>query len=253
MIADVSRRLKRAAMNFGAGARPACALLALLAIAGLSPRTASARECDLSSTAPIKVSRPASDDVVEQVVAPAEIEKIADVRGIRQSPHRLIVVSETIDAHFALANRVVELSPTQFCNAPQAITISFGVFRRSVFITREAAADDCVRAALLRHEAQHLRSVDEAVDAFLQQHQDQIRLAVTSASEAAAPTRGDAVHALKTNLMAFLNRMLQQFMEQELSGIKRGADSASHLAELRNACDGRVLALERRLFPGTDL
>jgi hypothetical protein len=44
------------------------------------------------------------------------------------------------------------------------------VVRREVFVAPEAAREPCVRAALLAHEGEHNRMVDDAVSAFIRQH-----------------------------------------------------------------------------------
>ena len=213
----------------------------------LAPAIVSAQECVGLPTAAIEVSRPATDQVAVEAVSPSEIERLAGASAMQQSPHRLMVILETIDAHFTLSRPFVQRSPTQFCAAAKAVTISFGVFRRRVVITNEAAADACVKDALLRHEAEHYRILDEAIDAFLRQRRDQIRQAFTGASMRPAPSREAAIKALEANLMDFLNRMVKQFEEQELSGIRRAADNAADLASLRSACGGRVRELEERL------
>jgi hypothetical protein len=128
------------------------------------------------------------------------------------------------------------------------VTISFGVFRRAIIIIREAAADACIEAALLRHEAEHYRLLDEAIGTFLQQRRDQIRQVFESATERPAPSREAATEALEKDLMAFLNRMVKQFVEQDLRAVKQAADNVRDLAALRSACGGRVHELEQRLL-----
>ena len=215
-------------------------LLGLLSVV-LAPTIVSAQECAGLLTVAIKVSRPAMDEVAVQVAPPDEIERLAGASAMRQSPHRLMVIRETIDAHFTLSRPFVRRSSTQFCAAANAVTISFGVFRRRVVIANEAAADTCVKDALLRHEAEHYRILDEAIDVFLRQRRDQIRHAFTGAAMRPAPTPEGAIKALEIDLM--------EFEKQDLSRIRRAGDAVENLATLRNACGGKVGELEARLLP----
>jgi len=54
-----------------------------------------------------------------------------------------------------------------FCDAPEAVLIGFGAVTRHLFMTPEAAAEPCVRSALLAHEGRHDRTLDEAIHAFI--------------------------------------------------------------------------------------
>ncbi len=120
-------------------------------------------------------------------------------------------------------------------------------------MTRQAAADGCLRAALLRHEADHYRILDNAIDSYFRQRRDQINRGFAAATEKLAPTREGAAQMFEADLTAFLRRMVREFEKQELSGIRRGADTAANLAALRSACGGEVNELEKHLLNRQDL
>jgi hypothetical protein len=123
---------------------------ALLATGGLIPLWASAQECTDLPKSSLKVYRLTVDRVTEHAATRAEMDEIITALAGTPSAHPLIVIVDAIDTRLAVEHRIVE-RPEGYCDAPEAVVLGLGVARREVFILRAAAADPCVKAALLEH------------------------------------------------------------------------------------------------------
>jgi hypothetical protein len=141
--------------------------LAVLAAGGLVPKKVAAEECTDLPRSSLKVYRLTADQVTEHAATRAEIEGIVNAVAGAHSIHPLMAIVDAIDTRVALEHRIVE-RPHGYCDAPEAVLLGLGVARREVFILREAAIDNCVKAALLTHEAEHDRALGTAIHDFIQ-------------------------------------------------------------------------------------
>ena len=219
-------------------------ITALLITGGLIRQSASAQECTDLPKSGLKVYRLAVDQVTDHAVTRAEIESMVTALAGTPSTHPLMAIVDAIDTRVAVEHRIVE-RPQGYCDAPEAVLLGLGVTRRKVFILREAAADPCVKAALLEHEAEHDRALGSAIHDFIQQHRPEFAQRLEQLKRQTARDRQAAASAFEAGLQMFLATMMKKFKEEKIGDIKLSVDSVSRLAALSNACDGRLGELEK--------
>lgn len=115
---------------------------------------------------------------------------------------------------------------------------------RQVFMTPEAAAEPCVRSALLAHEGRHDRTLDEAIHVFIQQRRGKLAPEIAELKDKRASDQGAAVKAFEAGLATLTTRMMKEFKEEQVTRIRRSVDTDARLAELRRPCHGRLGELE---------
>lgn len=205
-----------------------------------------ASECTGLPTSDLKL-RPLSADAVEQEIAPPEQIARLSVGEPGHAPHPLLAVRYTFDSNVGLVHRLVPAKGGDFCAAPESVTFGFGITRRRAIFAPAAAAEPCVKSALLAHEAEHYRVVSEAIRAFL--HRQEATLARYLGELKARPAAGEtaAKKALETGLLGASARLIEKFNKNEVARIREEIDSPVRLAALSASCNGRIGALERRI------
>ena len=225
-------------------ARWATCIFALLVTGGLVPKIAGAEECaDLPQSA-LKFYRLSADHVTEHIATPGEIARLAASAG-QAPPHPLMAVVDAVDTEVAVVHRLVGSPGRGYCDAPETVLVGLGVVRREVFVTPEAAMEPCVQAALLAHEGEHNRMVDDAVPAFIRQHRAELGRKLAELKRTVAPDQAAAVHAFEAGLKVSVARMAAIFKEELRERVRHSIDSASRLAKLRGTCNGRLGKLEK--------
>jgi DNA-binding transcriptional MerR regulator len=84
-----------------------------------------------------------------------------------------------------------------------------------------AAMEPCVRSALLAHEGQHERMLEEAVHAFIQQHRQELAQELVELKGKRASDQGAAAKAFETGLEISMARMLNEFKQEQVDRIRQ--------------------------------
>ena len=189
--------------------------------------------------------RPVSVDRIDQETAsPDDIARLG-MTGNGPAPHPLMAVRYVIDTNVAVVHRIVKTADGGFCDAPEAVVFRFGVIRRGVVLVPQAAADPCVRDALLAHEAEHNRIVREAIGAFLHEHQAELGQRLAHLKQQRARDANAAKKAMELGLMDAITRLFERFKQNDVGRVRNLVDSPARLHDLAISCDGRIAELER--------
>jgi hypothetical protein len=218
----------------------------LMAIGGPVPKIAAAGECVGLPQSALKFYRLSADHVTVHIATSDEIARLAASSGQAWPPHPLMAVVDVVDSEVAVVHRLVAATETGYCDAPETVLVGLGVVRREVFVAPEAAREPCVRAALLAHEGEHNRIVDEAVPAFIRQHRAELGRKLAELKRTGAPDQSAAVRAFEAALKGSVASMAAKFKEELGERVTQLIDSASRLAKLRGACNGRLGKLGKR-------
>jgi hypothetical protein len=223
----------------------ALCIFGLLATGSLAPKMAAAQKCADLPQSDLKFYRLSADHVTEHSATPGEIARLAASSAPARPPHPLMAVVNAIDTEVAVVHRLVASPEGGYCDAPETVLVGLGVVSREVFMAPEAAREPCVRAALLAHEGDHNRILGEAVPAFIEQHRAELGLELAELKRTAAPDQAAAVQAFGAGLKVSVAHMAAKFKEELVERVRKSIDSASRLAQLRGACNGRLGKLEK--------
>ena len=189
----------------------------------------------------------------EYVTTLGEMDRIAAEIGVtakERAVHPLMLMTAEIDAHVAVQNRTIEVGNGDglaYCDAPTSVEVAFGVVGRKVYLLRDAAAEPCVRQALLDHYATHSSAFDAEVQLFIRQQREEIGTRLRELKQTAAPDPVSANSAFEAGLWSIVRDMIAQFKTQmKGSGHKDGQEIDK---KLRNACGGKVYEMEQKLTP----
>jgi hypothetical protein len=194
--------------------------------------------------------------IEEHPVTPSELDRIAHEIGVStaaRTAHPLMLIIAEFDAQIAMLPRVVEARSdggTVYCNAPSAVAIGLGVVRPRVFLIEAAAAEPCIRSALLDHAAEHSRALENAAKIFFQQQRETFAARLRELKQAPAPDQESAITAFKLGLKSFLAGMVKQFAS-EMERLPDEVDTPERLEALRDACGGKVREMEEELTEPT--
>jgi hypothetical protein len=184
------------------------------------------------------------DEITVHAAARTELEETVTALGGSLSTHPLMAIVDPLDTHVVTGHRVIE-RPQGYCDAPQAVLLGLGVARREVFMLREAAIDDCIKAALLTHEAEHDRGLGKAIHEFIQQQRPILARRLEELKHRSAADPQSAVRAFEAGVQRLLAALLEEFKQQKVPDIEQAVDSVGHLAALSNSCNGRLGELEK--------
>lgn len=192
--------------------------------------------------------QPLSADAIQEEVAPAD--KIAELSTVIRgaAPHPLMAVRYVVDSNVSPVHRLVP-APGGYCDAPERVVFGFGVVRRRVIFTPEAASESCVKSALLAHEEEHNRFVREAIRKFLQGQEETIAHKLEELKAQRAPDEDSARRAMEAGVLGVSAQLIQQFYKN-VGPIRETIDSPAQLAALSASCNGRVGELEGRVRRG---
>jgi hypothetical protein len=206
---------------------------------------AAAEECADLPQSDLKFYQLSSDHVTEHIATTTEIARLAASSGQARPPHPLMAVVDAIDTEVSVVHRLVASPEKGYCDAPETVLVGLGVVSRAVFVAPEAAREPCVRAALLAHEGEHNRIVDETVPAFIRQHRAELGRKLAELKRTGAPDQAAAVRAFEAGLKESVASMAAKFKEELGEHVRQSIDSARRLAKLSGACNGRLGKLEK--------
>lgn len=178
---------------------------------------------------------------IEELEPKAQTEALA-------SRHTLMLTASDIVTWFQIAHRIVRRTDGSVCDAPTLVQMGFGSSRRLAFLASAAAADPCVRQKMLDHEAAHTRALDEVVDRFIEQQQSNLQRGMQALKQTPAASVAIAKARWEMGVSAIVTEAKRQLVI-ELAAESDQIDAPAALAELENACGGKVRQLELSTGP----
>ena len=218
------------------------------AFSALACRDLPGSKLRLHSAQPIKTE--------EQSATRSEIDRIGLENGVSsaaQAAHPLMLLANELGTEVSVLHRTIEArngGELAYCDAPKSVEFRLGIVGRKVFLEEHAAADPCVRRALLEHEAEHRRALDKSVITFLQKRREELVERRRELKQTPAPDRTSAINALEAGLKSFFVTMVREF-KNDMERSREGVDTPRRLQKLRNACGGKVRELEQQLTAPT--
>ena len=187
-----------------------------------------------------------------------EMDRIAVRLGVtnkERQVHPLMLMAAELDAHVAVQHRAVEVDTSDgpaFCDAPTSVVVAFGAVRRKVYLLQKAAADPCVRRALLAHYSEHSRALDREVQLFIHNQSGVVGMRVQMLKQRAALDILSANKAVEAGVWSIVKNMVTDFkheMIQARQTMSEEIDSPERLDELRDACSGKIRKMENDMIP----
>ena len=192
-----------------------------------------------TTTEELTATREEMDSIAAQIGATPEM----------VSAHPLLLIVAQAGTHVEIAHRVIERQDAQgvayVCDVPRSVDVIIGAFKRRVILQREAAADSCIRQALLDHMAQHSRVLDAHIDLFVDEHRDELAREIQALTRRAAADEATATHAFETGVAALVGPLYRQF-EAKVESSRLEADTPEAVEQLGQACGESLRRLERK-------
>jgi hypothetical protein len=180
---------------------------------------------------------------VDEVKVPAaELRHAIRTTGGVFSHHTLMLSASDLAAWFDIEHRIVPREDGLVCDAPVLVRMGFGSSGRHPFLAQSAAADACVRQAMLDHEAAHNRVMESVVRRFVDERQNDFRLGVTALKATPAPSPEVAQARWEKGMQAMLLEARRQLLS-ELREASTETDTPAALAALEDACGGKIRQL----------
>jgi len=184
------------------------------------------------------------DHVEQEIARPDEIARLS-IPWPDPVPHPLMAVRYTMDSTVGVIHRVVRAGGEGFCAAPETVVFRFGVGRRRVLLSPQAAAEPCVLSALLEHEAEHYWFVSGALRPFLRQHEAEFEQQLRDLKVKQARDEDSAKRIIEVGLFGATAQLIEEFSRNEADKVRDLVDSSARLRILGASCDGRIAELER--------
>jgi hypothetical protein len=188
----------------------------------------------------------------EHLATRSEMDRIAleiGVSAAARAAHPLMLIATELGTQVSVLHRTIQAlnrGEPAYCDAPKSVEFGLSIVGRKVLLEETAAADPCVRSALLEHEAEHSRALYRAIKVFIRQRREELAARLRELKQTPAPDRASATNALEADLKSFLVTMVQPF-KNEMERSRAGVDTPERLEELRNACGGKVRKMEQEL------
>jgi hypothetical protein len=182
-------------------------------------------------------------ETVDEVKVPAaELRHATQATGGVFSHHTLMLSGSDLAAWFDIEHRIVPREDGLVCDAPILVRMGFGSSSRHVFLAQSAAADACVREAMLDHEAAHNRITESVVGRFIDERGNDFRLGVTALKATPASSPEVAQERWEKGMQAMLGEARRQLLS-ELREATAQFDEPATLRALENACGGKLRQL----------
>lgn len=186
----------------------------------------------------------------ERTATREEMDLIAAQVGVTaemREAHPLMLMVAQAGTHVEAAHRLIAhrdaAGDAYVCDVPTAVMVVMGAFKRRVILHKEAAANSCVRKALLDHMARHSQVLDQKIDVFIDEHRDELARGVEALTQKAAVDESSASQAFEAGLAALVGPLYREF-EVEMERSRLEADTPETMAQLRAACGGKLRELE---------
>jgi hypothetical protein len=219
-------------------------VVATLAMVGASAVAASAWASDCADLPPsilrifdIRVSMP---EVIS--VPAATLDRIPQEDQLG-SHHTFMLTGADVVTLFEIRHRIVSQADGSVCDAPSLVRIGFGAGRRVAYLARKAAADECVRQAMLAHEEAHNRSFNDTVDRFIEQEKAEFQRGMLALKRTPAPSAEMAKARWQAGLVTIIAGAKRQLLS-EIRAAKAQIDGGPTLTALAEACGGKIRHLQ---------
>ena len=203
-----------------------------------------AQGCGALPVSDLKLHRVSVDYVDQEIAPPEEIARFS-TPGDGGAPHPLMAVRYSVDSTVGVIHRLVPAEDGGFCDSPETVVFRFGVSRRRVILAPQAAAEPCVKSALLAHEADHDRIISEAIRVFFDEQERELARQLRELKAQRARDEDAAKRAMEIGLLRASARIMEKFNLSEAGRIRELVDSPARLSALAASCNGRVAELER--------
>ena len=225
--------------------RAACAALLLAVFGALVAHSAGAAEACAALPPSILRVYDIKVPALEELWVPAEeLDRAQPADGLAPR-HTMMLTSSDLVVLFEITHRIVPQADGSVCDAPSLVRIGLGLSRRVAYLASIAAADACVRQAMLAHEAAHTRLLNETVDRFIDQQQADLRRGMRALKETPAPTAAIAKARWEGGLRALVVEAKRQLLvAARIAGA--AVDDVPALAALADACAGKIRQLRER-------
>lgn len=161
--------------------------------------------------------------------------------------HPLMLIAAQAGTHVDVTHNVIKGAGAggapYFCDIPTSTAVFMGVFKRQAILYKKAAANPCVRRALIDHFDQHSKMLDRTIEVFIDKHRDELSRNVKALAEKPAPDEPSATGAFETGLAALVGPLYRK-LERDVAHSRLEAETPAALAQLRNACNGELQRLE---------
>ena len=186
----------------------------------------------------------------ERTATREEMDRIAVRVGATaemREAHPLMLMTAEAGTHVEVVHRLIAhrgaVGDAYVCDVPTAVVVVMGAFKRRVILNKEAAANSCVRKALLDHMARHSQVLDQKIDTFIDEHREGLARGVEALTRKTAADEPSASQAFEVGLAALIGPVYREF-EVEAKQSRLEADTPEALAQLRTACGGKLRELE---------
>lgn len=147
---------------------------------------AAASSCeDLAQRSTVNLIARHSADFDQQTATYDEMDRLAVQLGIpatTREAHPLMLIIAQAGTDVEMAHQTIEshsaVGNASFCDAPPSVLVTIGAFKSRIILHRSAAADSCIRQALLKHLLQHKHVLDKTIDSFVEAHRNGLARAV---------------------------------------------------------------------------
>jgi len=181
--------------------------------------------------------------VEEVLVSAATLSAASSPDGRLISRHTMMLTGGDLAVLSQITHRVIPQADGSFCDTPSLVNLGFGLSHRIAYLARDAAADACVRAAMLDHEAIHTRLLEETVDRFIDRQREPLQQGMLALKQTPAPTAQLARARWEEGLQALTVAAGRQLGDELRTAIAR-ADDALSLAALEDSCGGKLRRLQ---------
>ena len=223
-------------------------ILLLLILTTATPALAQQSSCLTHSPPVLQLHAPAALEAIEHTVSAADIAQISG----SPPPHALMAMAYALDAQIKIVDGA-GATPADTCTA-NLVVVTFGIGRRDVFLTREAANSPCIREALLAHESEHYRIIREGARAFLDRHHAELLRALEAAAKWSTPNDAKTRTALETTMLRVLKSLASEFSASARGRLREAADSPAALSQLAHACNDAMGEMDRTIrLQGSEL
>jgi hypothetical protein len=181
---------------------------------------------------------------VDEVRVPGEaLDHTVTTDGLG-SRHTMMLTTADVITLVRITHRIVQQPDGFVCDAPTNVDIGFGLGRRIAYLARDAAVDACVHQTMLAHEDAHNRRFNATVDRFIDEQQSSFARGMSALKQTPAASADLAKARWEQGVRVLVEEAKRQLL-RELREANTAIDDAPSLANLADACGGKIRALEK--------
>ena len=217
---------------------------------GMAAGSAAAAECGNLPRSGLKVGRFEASGFMQVEASAAELDRLAresPSAAAYRAPHPLMLLIRHVRSGFRVNHRPVTAHDgdvSAYCDAPKSVGIGLGFVLRLAYLAPEAAADACVRQALIEHEGRHERAEIKALKAFLRDEADGFAERLRQLKQTPAPSAAEAERRFEAGIAEITSDAERRFLAIR-DQTREAVDSPEEIERLQKACGGRLRRLEQ--------